>query len=128
MTSQDSLDAVGTPTELLGRVRAVHSTVRAAEAELLVLACAWADWHPAEVSPEPHPARHTPGRFDDLDPALEDEAVLESGPDERRGIPAYSWDCAASFAAAIGRSTRAGSNARETRDSCDSLPSAATTA
>jgi hypothetical protein len=97
-------DTLVTPTEMLGRVREVHATVRAAEAELLGLACAWADAHPAETAPEPHPARRSLGTFDDLDPGSEGEAE----PDERRGIPGYAWDCAAPFAAAVGRTTQAG--------------------
>jgi hypothetical protein len=72
------LDDVVTPTELIARVREAAAAVRAGEAELLVLAAAWADAHP-DLDAEPSEATD-----DDLDP---------DGPDPR--VPALAWQASA---------------------------------
>ena len=51
-----------TPTALLARTRRVHAIRTAADAELVQLACAWADAHPdLDPAPTSPPADHSLG-------------------------------------------------------------------
>jgi hypothetical protein len=89
-----------TPTDLIAAVRETSAAVRALEAELLVLAVAWADAHPDLEADAVNAAslRREPMEIEeDRDP---DE------PDPR--VPAVAWDAGAPFAAALGVSTSAG--------------------
>src|SRR5262245_34209046 len=96
-------DAV-TPTDLIGVVRAASAAVRAAEAELIVLAAAWADANP-DAEGDADNAALLRGHSGDLVPDIEPDHDPE-GPDPR--VPAMAWQAGASFAAALGVSTAAG--------------------
>ena len=86
-----------TDSQVLARVRAHRMAAHEAEVEILLLAAAWADAHPAsDDDPEPYAAGDT----------------IPSNVDEARvpvpGIPAVAWDAPAVFAAANGITTHAG--------------------
>ena len=78
----------------------MHAIRTAADAELVQLACAWADAHPdLDPAPQSPPADHSLGT------ARHDQ---DHDPDHDPLIPAMDWRAGAAFAAAIGMSTQAG--------------------
>jgi hypothetical protein len=87
---------------MLARVAAIEAERRAGQAELLGLACAWADAHPDEDEAR---EAHGPRAVSWLEMPPPD-CVDEDAPDLL--IPAMRWDAGAAFAAALGLSTAAG--------------------
>ena len=83
-------DTHPTPGDLLAEISRVHAVRVQAEADLLALACAWADAHP-DLDAEP-PGVHDHAAQAEYDPL----------------IPPVAWDAPAAFAAALGVSTQAG--------------------
>jgi hypothetical protein len=100
--------AVSLPSDQLAHVRALKATVRAAEAQILVAACEWADSHPALPDhPEPYAAERCAAvRRQDAGWLAQQDPFDLDDPDA--SIPEIAWDADAPFAAALGLSTAAG--------------------
>ena len=91
-------DRLTTPTALLARVVDVHRTRTEAEAELLALACAWADAHP-DLNQRPAVPALGPDWFpDDNQPILGDDPadedlLIPASPGTPRPRSPPRWGC-----------------------------------
>lgn len=92
------------PGDVLASVRGVRARVVAAEVELLVLACAWADAHPALPASRPCLPYAGPDYLETGGPGPD----ADEEETEWFGIDEIAWDAPAPFAAANGMSTAAG--------------------
>jgi hypothetical protein len=92
------------PRDVLAQVRETRARINHDEAQLLRLACDWADIHPALPGDE----SWRPAPVTGLESWLEDPEHANAEDLEWFGIPPVRWDAPAAFAAANGVSTAAG--------------------